>query len=280
MEEGMQRPLRVLTLNCWNVSEPFDERTRLTRAGIEALQPDVIGLQEIIVRRDGFDQSAVLLDGLGYQTAFGAAFRWNEAGETVPADGDGDAFGNLIASRWAIRESHVLALPGAESDEHRCALAARIDAPCGSISFVTTHLNWKFDHGHIRERQALAVARFAEEWARGSAVPPLLVGDMNAEPDSTEIRFLCGLQSIDGYSTYFQDAWRIAGDGSPGYTWDNRNTYAAYVFEPSRRIDYIFVGLADMQGRGRIRSARVVMDEMSDRVFPSDHFGVLADIDV
>jgi endonuclease/exonuclease/phosphatase family metal-dependent hydrolase len=126
----------------------------------------------------------------------------------------------------------------------------------------------------------LALARFVEGWARGSVVPPLLVGDMNAEPDSTEIRFLCGLQSIDGYSTYFQDAWRIAGDGGPGYTWDNRNTYAAYMFEPNRRIDYIFVGLADMQGRGRIRSVRVVMNERSDRAFPSDHFGVLAEVDV
>jgi endonuclease/exonuclease/phosphatase family metal-dependent hydrolase len=111
-------------------------------------------------------------------------------------------------------------------------------------------------------------------------VPRILVGDMNAEPDSSEIRFLCGLQSIDGYSTYFQDAWRIAGDGGPGYTWDNRNPYAAYMFEPNRRIDYVFVGLADMQGRGRIRSARVVLDEASAGAFPSDHFGVFAEIDV
>jgi endonuclease/exonuclease/phosphatase family metal-dependent hydrolase len=113
----MQPPLRVLTLNCWNVSEPLEARMRLMRAGIEALDPDVVGLQEIVVRRDGFDQGARLLDGLGYQTAFGAAFRWDEAGRTTPADGDGDAFGNVIASRWTIRESQVLALPGAESGE-------------------------------------------------------------------------------------------------------------------------------------------------------------------
>jgi hypothetical protein len=47
--------LRVLTLNCWNVSPPLEERMTLIRAGIEELQPDVIALQEIIVRPDGFD---------------------------------------------------------------------------------------------------------------------------------------------------------------------------------------------------------------------------------
>ena len=57
--------MRVLTLNCWNVSEPFAERMALIHAGIAALQPDIVGLQEIVMRRDGFDQAALLLDGLG-----------------------------------------------------------------------------------------------------------------------------------------------------------------------------------------------------------------------
>jgi hypothetical protein len=32
----------------------------LIRAGIAALQPDVIARQEIIVRRDGFDQAGII----------------------------------------------------------------------------------------------------------------------------------------------------------------------------------------------------------------------------
>ena len=47
--------------------------------------------------------------------------------------------------------------------------------------------------------------------------PSVLVGDFNCEADATEIRFLKGLQSIDGRSAYFADAWERAGDGSDGF---------------------------------------------------------------
>jgi endonuclease/exonuclease/phosphatase family metal-dependent hydrolase len=278
----MQRTLRVLTLNCWNVSEPFEDRMRLIRSGLDALQPDVIGLQEIVVRRDGFDQAAQILNDCGYQWTYGAAFRFTERQPLLAPDQEGDGFGNLVASRWPILRSAARALPGIESGERRNAVAALVDAPCGPIVVVSTHLNWKFHHGHIRERQAVALAAFVEEWAVGSERPAIVVGDLNADPDSAEIRFLCGLQSLEGRSAYFQDAWRVAGKGGPGWTWDNRNRFAAYAFEPDRRIDYILVGLADSHGRGWIESVRVVMDQAHGakgaEVFPSDHFGVLADI--
>src|SRR5205807_10399285 len=37
----------------------------------------------------------------------------------------------------------------------------------------------------------------------------------------------------------FYDAWVIAGDGTPGYTWSNRNPLAAVGMYPDRRFDYI-----------------------------------------
>jgi endonuclease/exonuclease/phosphatase family metal-dependent hydrolase len=270
--------LRVLTLNCWNVSAPFDERMALIRAGVQALQPDVIGLQEIVVRRDGFDQGDLILRDLGYTSVYGAAFRWNDAGAVLPFDRDGDAFGNLIASRWPIRDYEVRELPGADSGERRSVIRALLDTPCGTVAFANTHLNWKLHHGHIRERQVVAVADFVEQLAGQASLPPILVGDLNAEPDAAEIRFLCGLQALSGRSTYFQDAWRVAGNGDPGYTWDNRNSFAVYEADPNRRIDYVLVGKAEMNRRGWIESVRIVMDEAHNDVFPSDHFGLLAEI--
>lgn len=273
--------LRVLTLNCWNISAPFEARLSLIRAGIQSLKPDLIGLQEIVVMSTSFDQGHEILDGLGYHRVFGPAFRWSDLDPLLPFDCEQEqtnAFGNLVASRWPIRRSEVRALPSIESGEARSILATTIDAPFGPLAFAATHLNWKLHHGYIRERQVVAVADFIEEWAAGSAFPPILVGDLNAEPDATEIRFLCGLTSLSGRSIYFQDAWRVAGHGGPGLTWDNANPYAAAQYETSRRIDYILVGEADRSGRGRIESARVVMNEPVDGVFPSDHFGVLAEI--
>jgi endonuclease/exonuclease/phosphatase family metal-dependent hydrolase len=276
MPEGC---LRVLTLNCWNVAEPLAERMALVRAGVEALAPDLIGFQEIIVRRDGFDQGAWILDGLGFERVFGAAYRWAEGTSFLPHDGEGDAFGNLIASRWPILRTEVRELPGVETGERRSAIAALVDSPWGRLAFTTTHLNWRLDQGWVRERQVVALAALVEAAAADATLPPILTGDLNAEPDSTEIRFLRGLASIDGRSTYLQDAWSVAGRG-PGHTWDNRNPYARYGSDPDRRIDYVLVGHADQFGRGRIEAARLAMTEPRDGVFPSDHFGVVAEVRV
>ncbi len=272
--------LRVLTLNCWNLSSPFEERMVLIREGIERLAPDVIGLQEIIVRRDGFHQGELLLDGLGYETLYGAAMRWTETESLLPHDALGDGFGNLIASRHPIVASLLQELPGAESGERRSALATRLATPWGIVPFVTTHLNWKLHHGWVRERQIVALAEMVEQWSAGADLPPIVVGDFNAEPDANEIRFFSGLAALGGRSTCFHDAWRVAGDGGPGYTWDNRNHYAQYAYEPNRRIDYVFVGPADAHGRGWIESVALAFEEARDGIFPSDHFGVVAEVRV
>jgi endonuclease/exonuclease/phosphatase family metal-dependent hydrolase len=272
---GIMAVVHVVTLNCWNVSEPFTERMALIRAELAALRPDVVALQEIVVRRDGFDQAAVILDGLGYDRVFGPAFRWDEDDPLLPPEsGRGDAFGNVIAARWPIRASTQRALPGAETRERRSVLAARIETPTGTLPVLTTHLNWRFDHGIVRERQVVAVAELVSAWRQETDLPPILMGDLNAEPESTEIRFLCGLTSLAERSVYFQDAWRIAGDGA-GFTWDNRNRFAALEHEPNRRIDYVLVGLPHARpGQGGIESARLVFTEPRGDVFPSDHFGL------
>lgn len=272
----MRRTLRVLTLNCWNVSEPYAARMAVARAAIESLAPDLIGLQEVVQRRDGLDQAADVLGGLGYATVFAPAFRWTEHGH-VALDADGDGFGNLIASRWPITASERRALPGDERDERRCAVAAHVEAPFGRIPFVCTHLAWRFEHGALRVRQVRALDGLVREWARDVAFPPIVVGDLNADPDADEIRYLCGLAAIDGGSTYYQDAWRVRGAG-PGFTWDNRNPYTALNFEPDRRIDYVLVGLGGPSGRGWIERVALACAEPIDGVWASDHCGVVADI--
>lgn len=274
----MPERLRVLTLNCWNVSEPYVARMALARAAIADLAPDLIGLQEVVVRRDGFDQAADLLGELGYHTVWAPAFRWTDRGH-VGVDDEGDGFGNVIASRWPIVASERRALPGVELQERRCALAALVDAPFGRIPFVCTHLAWRFEHGALRERQVRVVDDLAREWTRDATFPPIIVGDLNADPDANEIRYLCGLAALEGRSTYYQDAWRVRGSG-PGFTWDNRNANAALMFEPDRRLDYVLIGLGDVSGRGWIEHVALACTEPADGVWASDHFGLVADIRV
>lgn len=263
--------LRVLTLNLWNTTGPYDRRKERIREWIGKLDPDVIGFQEAL-RGPQLDQVADLLDGHRYEVEYAKASTWWRE----PVD-----FGNAVASRWPITDHEVLVLPSGGDPETRCALSVTIDAPFGDLGFTVTHLNWKFHHGMIREQQVVPLCDLAVRRRPREAFPPILVGDFNAEPESNEIRYVKGLHAIDGRSVYFHDAWDVAGDGGPGYTWSNRNEYAAVALEPDRRIDYIFVGYpmrVGQYGVGKIESCRVVCDDENDGVWPTDHFGVYAEL--
>ena len=95
---------------------------------------------------------------------------------------------------------------------------------------------------------------------------------------SSEIRFLKGLQSLQGKSVYFADCFEQVGKGE-GVTFDGvRNKFAEQYHEHPRRIDYVFSRGPDKSVRGKPLFAKVVFDEPKDGVFASDHFGVLAEI--
>ena len=158
------------------------------------------------------------------------------------------------------------------------AITVEIDAPFGPFSFTSTHLHWRFHHGPTREEQVVAICKQVLGSRRKGGFPPIIAGDFNAEPDSDEIRFMTGSHSIDGRSVYFHDAWRVAGDGGKGVTWSNRNPYARPNREPDRRLDYIFTGYPLRGGVGMLKSCRVVCNEGRDGAWPSDHFGVFAEL--
>ncbi len=255
--------LSVLTLNIWNDDGPWKERAARIRACVDELDPDLIGFQEVL-QGGGCDQLGELLGGR-YQTAYARAspfWRNHEAG-----------FGNAIASRWPIGEQDVFELPDGGDGEQRVALSATIDAPAGPISICSTHLNFRFHHGWIRERQVVALRELVLRRRPRAGFPAILVGDFNAEPESSEIRFVKGLQAIGGKSLYLRDAFAHAGEGD-GITWSARNPYTHPWLEPDRRIDYVFVGGPRPDGIGAIESCRVVCDQQHEGVWPSDHFGV------
>jgi endonuclease/exonuclease/phosphatase family metal-dependent hydrolase len=263
--------LKVLTLNLWNDQGPYEQRRERVREWIAKLDPDVIGFQEVL-RGDGMDTAADMVpDTFHVEFACAVPF-WIDRGKE---------FGNAVASRWPVTDREVLELPG-ESDERRVALNVTIDAPFGPLTFTSTHLNFKLHHGYVREQQVAALCAFVLRRRPRDGFPPILVGDFNAEPGSSEIRFVSGFHSIDQTSVQFFDAWSIAGDGGPGYTWSNDNAYARIALEPNRRIDYVFTGypirFGEQYGIGHVEHCRVVCDDVQDGVWPSDHYGVYAEL--
>jgi endonuclease/exonuclease/phosphatase family metal-dependent hydrolase len=262
----MQR-LRTVTLNIWNRQGPWEERLERIRAGVRELDADLIGLQEVI-HHGGTSQAHAIAEGLGYHVAFGTA---HDLGEGVH-------FGNAALSRWPIVTEKVFPLPTGASDEHRSLLMIEAASPNGNVPFFVTHLNWKFHHGVVREAQVQAIAEHVKEHAPVAGLPPIVVGDFNAEPEAAEIRFMKGLQSLGGKSTFFGDCFGQVGSG-PGFTYDaSTNPFAAVTHEYPRRIDYVFVRGPDKEVRGKPLSARVVFDQVEGQLAPSDHYGVLAEI--
>jgi len=275
--------LRVATINVWNKSGPWLSRLPLIRRELERLQPEIVGLQEVLrFRPDSApdaplttqnDQLTEIAEGLGYQLAYSVASDY----------GHGLKFGNAVLSRHPITAEQSFSLPGRESGETRSLLYALCQTPHGSLPVFVTHLNWKFHEGSIRQRQVAFIAERVAELVPigGPELPPVLLGDFNATPDSDEIRFLTGLCALEGKTVYFADAWVFAGEG-PGYTFDRTNPYAAKAREPSRRIDYIFVRGPDRQFRGEPLRAELAFHTPelagAEPVWPSDHFGVVADL--
>ncbi len=260
--------LRILTLNIWNRLGPWEERLIAIRETLKAEAPDIIGLQEVITTPlgDALDQGKAIAAGLGYEVAFGRSH------------GEGFSFGNAVLSRWPILRSEVHALPGGEETEPRTLLCTEIDAPVGRLSFFVTHLAWRFHEGAVRQAQAVSIAEKVASFRPVGTPPAVLVGDFNAEPDADEIRYLKGLTALGRpRCVYFEDAFGVAGEG-PSATFSRRNPFAATLREPDRRIDYVFVQRSNDDPRGEPLSAQVCFDKPVGGTFPTDHFGVLANL--
>ncbi len=271
--------LSVLTLNLWHDSGPYERRVERIRDWIDRLDPDLIGFQEALRADDGADQVTELLGDRPYHVDYIEASRFQREGSRFSPGG----LGNAVASRWPISDRETLVLPDATAvgrppdAERRAAISVALDSPFGEVGFTCAHLHWRLRDGAIRERQVVALCDFALRRRPASGFPPILAGDFNAAPESAEIRYVSGLQSLEGRSVALLDAWSTAGEGGPGYTWDNRNAYAALELEPDRRIDYIFAGFPVRTGVGRLSACRVVCNDEKGGVWPTDHFGVYAE---
>lgn len=263
--------VRIVSWNLWWRFGPWEARQPAITATLRALDADIVCLQEVFVTPER-DRGAELAAELG-----GDDGPWNHAYATR-LDDDGTKFGNAVLSRWPISSSEALALPApADGEEFRTCLRADVEGPRGPIQAYSTHLNWRFDHSAIRQDQVRAICGFVAG-APSRSFPPVLCGDLNAAPDSDEVRMLTGRAAVPNPPLVFHDAWEVAGHGGPGFTFSTANPFAATDLEPSRRIDYVLVGWPKAEGRGHVVACDLVGTSPIEGIWPSDHFGVVADL--
>jgi endonuclease/exonuclease/phosphatase family metal-dependent hydrolase len=258
--------LRVATWNLWCRNGDWRARQPAIFDVLRGVDADVVGFQEVSTREP--DQIASLRDELGYAVV------------TAP-DGDDDRHGiaNAIASRWPIVETVWRYLDVGSMPPHRTVLRATISSPHGVLRVYCTHLSHGFDQSGLRRRQLDQVAALVAEERDGPyrAYPPIVLGDLNAVPDSDEVRRLTGLTEPAVPGLVFTDAWAQVGRG-PGATYSASNPYVVDSAWPERRLDYVLVGWPRLRPLGNPVRAALIGVEPVGGVLASDHYGVTVDL--
>jgi endonuclease/exonuclease/phosphatase family metal-dependent hydrolase len=261
--------VRIASWNLWGRYGPWEARQASIEQNVRMIDADILALQE--VWEDGARNQA---DALGYEHSVYAA----------NLERDGARSGNAIVSRWPISRHEVRVLPRTAGDarddegEERLAIFAEVDGPRGPIQVFCAHLSWRDDHSAIRQLQVAEICRFVRSM-RPRTFPAVLCGDLNAEPQSDELRTLTGLGAVPVPGVMFRDVWLAAGhDVDPGYTCVNDNPFYGPLLDRDRRIDYVLAGTPKLGGVGHVLEARVAGNVPSDGVWPSDHCAVVAEL--
>jgi endonuclease/exonuclease/phosphatase family metal-dependent hydrolase len=258
-----------VTLNLWNDRTDVAQRMKVAAAGLKALAPDVIALQEVAAGEKIGNQAEILAHAIDGHVGFDPIHD-QRPGESL--------IGNAVVSRYPIRKTESISLPSAPDDPRR-AMMCMLESPAGLLPFYSCHLSWEMWNAPRREAQVVALDEFVR--SRPGDCPPIICGDFNASPDAAAILFLTGRMSLGGRGAYYRDAWARRHPHEDGYTWSDHNPHTVRWIERNRRLDYIFVGQIRDDGWGAVLDSRVVLDMPgADGHHASDHFGVYAEIGI
>jgi hypothetical protein len=95
------------------------------------------------------------------------------------------------------------------------------------------------------------------------------------------VRFWTGRQSLHGRSVAYRDAWESVHPDEPGHTFTAANPLVRageMSLELGRRIDYIMVRCRTHGPTLVVAGCRRLFDRPVNGVWASDHFGLLADL--
>jgi endonuclease/exonuclease/phosphatase family metal-dependent hydrolase len=263
----VESSVRVVTWNVWGRYGPrWETRQLALEDTLAEVAPDLVCLIEAW-RYGESDQPGRLAARLGmpYHHFVGD---WQQE-DWVSGIG--------LVSRWPMSEPRSRPLRSEDGTGVGQAVHVVVEGGRGPIQLFAVMLDYPLDASGIRQGQVKQLAQLVREIATRRDLI-VLCGDFNAGPDSDEIRMLTGRSATAHPGLVFYDSWELAGDGSPGYTWSNRNPLAALGLYPDRRFDYIFSAWPRRGGVGHpVHCALLgVRSPGQDQI--SDHYGVTADL--
>jgi endonuclease/exonuclease/phosphatase family metal-dependent hydrolase len=261
----VESSVRVVTWNVWGRYGEWRPRQSALEAALEDCRPDVVCLAESWSAEEATQAERVAGRlGMSHSLFVGD---WKEEGWTS---------GIGVASRWPVARHEERRLPG-DGDAAGTVLFAAIDGPRGPLQVFVAMLDYPLDASARRQAQVRQLCEFVAEAASRRHVT-VVCGDFNAAPDSDEIRMLTGRTAGPVPGLVFYDAWEVAGDGSDGITWSNKNPIAAIGRYPDRRFDYIFSAWPRAGAAGHPTHCELLGVAAKSSTQVSDHYGVLADL--
>jgi endonuclease/exonuclease/phosphatase family metal-dependent hydrolase len=244
--------LHVATLNILNLADRWPERQGLVYADMAALQPDLLGLQEVVYVL----QQDRLIGASGEGTY--ATFRgWAGRPE----------YGNSLLVRAPLAaEEHGRLDLGLGRAAHR----VRLTLPGGAtIVFAVAHFHHPPAAAAERDTQAATLLEWLEAGPAADAI--ILVGDFNAgprEPAYARIR-----------AAGFRSSYLEANGREPAYTWPSGLQAPAMDTDGDPEcLDYIWV-----RGEVRVLDCRLAWDRPSvddPTLYPTDHLGLAAHLEI
>ncbi|MFP5341348.1 MAG: endonuclease/exonuclease/phosphatase family protein [Candidatus Limnocylindria bacterium] len=244
--------LHVATLNILNLADRWPERQGLIYADMAALQPDLLGLQEVV-----YVMHQDRLIGAAGEGTYAAHRAWAGRPE----------YGNSLLVRAPLGATDVERL---DLGLGRSALRCQVALASGARVLVgVTHLH----HVVSAEAERDAQTRQLIDWLADA--PPtdaqVVVGDFNAEPDEpTYARML---------AAGFRSAMAEANGHDPAVTWPSGLQAPAIDTDGDPGcLDYVWV-----RGAVGVSSARLAFDRPAAddaTLYPSDHVGVSAHLQV
>ncbi|WP_460662494.1 endonuclease/exonuclease/phosphatase family protein [Kribbella swartbergensis] len=257
----------------WNVWWRFGPRWRERQPGLlatlERFSPDVIALQEVWAA-EGTSQAEEWANALGFQAAFASPSYPSPPDAPDDPDQEGVDLGIGLISRWPITRRETIVMPARHRAWEPVILSATVEHPAGPLSIQVACLEYATVYSDDRIAQAAQLADLATDPNNDGPCPSLVMGDLNAAPDSAVLRPLRDVLT---------DAW-TAGNGRPDtVTLPSTHPSAPLEAGPElvdQRIDHIFYRPGHEDQLVNVDAA-VTMDQAVDGIFPSDHRPVICD---
>lgn len=188
----------------------------------------------------------------------------------------GQNSGLIYLSKYPALKSECLTYKtkSPNEDYKRYAHFALFQVGSQRVAGFNTHLSWLLPEDDIRLGQTQELLRFMRQKSRrwlglGGLYPSFLTGDLNSAPNKP---------SVEAVKKVMIDTYAELNPGKPGITWDYTNPFAERARDrmPERRLDYVFTrGLI-----GKTRRSEIVFNQPdANGIFPSDHFGVMTEIE-